>query len=178
MRRPERATSYRGPLRGGGGAGGWRAGGPPRAGEARAIAAATTVLLHVLVVFALLRGTAVVPEPPRPPALFDVGANTLRDAGERIVSVDIRPGLATHGLLCPGSTYVGVGVTADPRTQRIILVGDDTPASRAGLRHDDIVLNPEVWDEAHREGALLRVLIVRDGVKMVVPVRVGWICIG
>ena len=33
----------------------------------------------------------------------------------------------------------------DPRTERIILVGDDTPASRAGLQHDDIVLNPGVW---------------------------------
>ena len=50
-----------------------------------------------------------------------------------------------NGLACSGSSYVGVGVLADPRTQRIILVGDDTPASRAGLQHDDIVLNPDVW---------------------------------
>jgi len=107
-----------------------------------------------------------------------VGVDTLRDAGERLVTVEIVPGLSTRGLLCPGSTYVGIGITADPRTQRIILVGDDTPASRAGLQHDDIVLNPEVWSEAHREGALLRVLIVRDGIKRIVPVRVGWICIG
>ena len=110
--------------------------------------------------------------------MYSLSVDSLRDAGERLVSVDIVPGLSTHGLLCPGSTYVGIGITADPRTQRIILVGDDTPASRAGLQHDDIVLNPEVWNDAHRDGALLRVLIVREGVKMVVPVRVGWICIG
>jgi hypothetical protein len=177
MRRRARAPSNRAPRRGGG-AGAPRGGGPPRVVEARAVAAALTVLLHALVVFALLRGTTGMAEPPRPAAMFEVGANTLRDAGERLVSVDIRPGLTTHGLLCPGSTYVGVGITADPRTQRIILVGDDTPASRAGLQHDDIVLNPEVWNEAHRDGALLRVLIVREGVKMIVPVRVGWICIG
>jgi hypothetical protein len=136
------------------------------------------VLLHASVVFALLHGVTHAPEPPPPLAMYGLSADTLRDAGERLVSVDILPGLATNGLLCTGSTYVGIGITADPRTQRIILVGDDTPASRAGLRHDDIVLNPEVWNDAHRDGALLRVLIVREGVKMIVPVRVGWICIG
>jgi hypothetical protein len=173
VKRRARAPSGHGPLRGGAGARGSAR--PPR--ESRAIGAATTVLLHALVVIALLRGTVVAPAPP-PPALHGMGADTLRDAGERLVAVDIVPGLSTRGLLCPGSTYLGVGITADPRTQRIILVGDDTPASRAGLQHDDIVLNPDVWNEAHREGALLRVLIVREGVKMIVPVRVGWICIG
>ena len=174
MKRRARAPSGHGPLRGGAGAS--PAAGPPR--ESRAIGAALTVLLHALVVVALLRGTIGVPDRPQPPAMHGLGADTLRDAGERLVSVDIVPGLSTHGLLCPGSTYIGVGITADPRTQRIILVGDDTPASRAGLQHDDIVLNPEFWSEAHREGALLSVLIVREGVKMIVPVRVGWICIG
>jgi hypothetical protein len=69
-------------------------------------------------------------------------------------------------------------VTAQPRTERIILVGDNTPASRAGLQHDDIVLNPEVWRDVHEEGALLHVEILRDGVKMAVSVLVGKICIG
>jgi len=40
------------------------------------------------------------------------------------------------------------------------------------------VLNPVVWREAHREGALLQVLILREGIKIWVPVRVGKICIG
>lgn len=174
MKRRARAPSNHGPLRGGAGASDPR----PLPRESRAVGATVTVLLHAAVVVALLRGTIAAPEPPQPPAMRGVGVDTLRDAGERLVTVEIVPGLSTHGLLCPGSTYVGIGITADPRTQRIILVGDDTPASRAGLQHDDIVLNPEVWSEAHREGALLRVLIVRDGIKMIVPVRVGWICIG
>ena len=174
MKRHARAPSGHGPLRGGGGGGASRR--LPR--ESRAVGATLTVLLHAAVVVALLSGTIDAPERPQPPALRGVGADSLRDAGERLVSVDVVSGLTTRGALCPGSTYVGIGITADPRTQRIILVGDDTPASRAGLQHDDIVLNPEVWSEAHREGALLRVLIVREGVKMIVPVRVGWICIG
>jgi hypothetical protein len=85
--------------------------------------------------------------------------------------------LSTTGLPCSGSSYVGVGVTADPRTERIILVGEDTPASRAGLQHDDIVLNPVVWRDSHQEGVLLRVEVLREGVTMTVPVRVGKICI-
>jgi len=174
MKRRARAPSRHGPLRGGAGAGGAR----PLPRGSRAVGATVTVLLHAVVVFALLRSTIAAPERPQPPAMHGVGADALRDAGERLVAVEIVPGLSTHGIVCPGSTYIGIGITADPRTQRIILVGDDTPASRAGLRHDDIVLNPEVWNDAHREGALLRVVIVREGVTMIVPVRVGWICIG
>ena len=143
----------------------------------RAVAATLTVLLHLLIVAALLRLTTPAFEPPAPPPAFELGADRLRDAGERIVGVEIRPTLTTSGLVCPGSSYVGVGVTADPRTDRIILVGENTPAARAGLRHDDIVLNPTVWGEPRAEGVLLLVMVLRDSMKLVVPVRVGKICI-
>lgn len=145
----------------------------PRAG-----AAILTVLLHLLILSALVRVTASVVKPPEPPAEQELTADRLYGAGERTISVDISPGLSTRGLACEGSSYVGVGVTAEPGSERIILVGDDTPASRAGLQHDDIVLNPAVWRDAHREGALLQVLILRDGVKVAVAVLVGRICIG
>ena len=145
----------------------------------RAVAATLTVALHLLVLHALDRATAAADKPPPPPAMFEASADRLRGAGERqVIEVDIRPGLATlDALACPGSSYVGVGVTADPRTERIIMVGDDTPASRAGLQHDDIVLNPDVWEQAHREGALLLVLVLRESAKLLIPVRVGRICI-
>jgi hypothetical protein len=149
--------------------------------EPRAVAALLTLLLHLLILSALVRVTAVAVKPPTAPAAPvapQISANTLRDAGERIVDVDISPGLATRGLVCAGSSYIGVGITAEPRSERIILVGDNTPASRAGLKHDDIVLNPAVWQDAHNDGALLRVLIRRDGVTLALLVRVGKICIG
>jgi len=146
--------------------------------EFRAIAAILTVLLHLTIVFALVRVTAIAQKPP--PAWYaqEITADKLRAAGERIVSVDISHDLSTTGLACAGSSYVGVGVTAMPRTERIILVGENTPASRAGLRPDDIVLNPDVWREAHQEGALLQLLVLREGVKLAVSVLVGKICIG
>jgi hypothetical protein len=144
----------------------------------RAVAAILTLLLHLLILSALVRVTASVVKPPQPPAEQELTADRLYGAGERTVTVDIGPSLSTGGPVCAGSSYVGVGVTAEPGSERIILVGDDTPASRAGLQHDDIVLNPAVWRDAHREGALLRVLILRDGVTVAVAVRVGRICIG
>ena len=146
--------------------------------EFRAFAAILTVLLHLLIILALLRVTAMADKPSYPWAELELSATRLHEAGEQIVSVDIDPSLATRGLACAGSSYVGVGITAMPRTERIVLVGDDTPASRAGLQRDDIVLNPAVWRDAHKEGTLLRVMILRDGVTMAVSVLVGRICIG
>jgi hypothetical protein len=136
-----------------------------------------TVLLHLLILLALLRVTASVVRPPTMLTWQQAMVDKLYETGAQIVSVDIRPGLAAQGFACAGSSYVGVGVTAELRTERIILVGDDTPASRAGLQHDDIVLNPEVWQDAHREGIVLPVTILREGVRLTVPVRVGKICI-
>jgi predicted metalloprotease with PDZ domain len=145
----------------------------------RAVAAILTVLLHLLVLSALVRVTANVVTPAQPPAQQETTADKLHGAGEQIINVDIRPGLSVNsGLACEGSSYVGVGITAETGSERIILVGDNTPASRAGLQHDDIVLNPDVWRNVHQEGALLRVVLLRNGVKMEVSVLVGKICIG
>jgi predicted metalloprotease with PDZ domain len=144
----------------------------------RAVAAILTVLLHLLILSALVRVTASVEKPPQPPAEQETTADKLHGAGEQIISVDISPGLSTNGLACAGSSYIGVGVTAEPGSERIILVGENTPASRAGLQHDDIVLNPGVWRDAHEDGALLRVVVLREGVTMAMSVLVGKICIG
>lgn len=143
----------------------------------RAVAAALTVLLHLLVFAALLRVTTRAAEPAPPSAWFEIGAERLRDAGDRLVSVDLVPDLSGGAPLCPGSSYVGVGITADPRTERIVMVGDDTPASRAGLQRDDIVLNPSVWRETREEGTLLRVRVLRKSGQATLVVRVGRICI-
>lgn len=174
MRRQARAPSSEGARRSGPGA--WRPGASARV-DPRAVAALLTTLLHLVILIALLRVPVRVVA-PLPPTLQLASADRLRDAGERIVGVDIRPGLSTGAFACAGSRYIGIGITSDPRTQRILMVGDDTPASRAGLQHDDIVLNPEAWRDAHREGFLLRLRVLREGVKTIVPVRVGWICIG
>ena len=144
--------------------------------EPRAVAVVLSLALHALVVSAFVRAVATSIEAPRPPE-HEATAERLREAGDRVARVELRPGLLTSGLPCAGSSYVGVGVTADPRTERIILVGEDTPASRAGLQHDDIVLNPAVWSDSRREGMLLRVEVLREGVSMIVSVRVGKICI-
>ena len=146
--------------------------------ESRIVAAVLTVLLHLVILSALVRVTASQVKPPQPPVVHEMTADKLHGAGEQIIDVDISPGLSTSGFTCEGSSYIGVGITAEPNSERIVLVGDNTPASRAGLQHDDVVLNPSVWRDAHREGALLRILILREGVEMAVSVLVGKICIG
>ena len=148
--------------------------------ESRAVGATLTVLLHLLTVYALVHVTdRVVAPPPPAPALQDATADALHGARDHLVSVEIvRAESMTSGLACAGSSYVGIGVTADPRTDRIVLVGDDTPASRAGLRRDDIVLSPQSWRNPHADGTLLQLLVLRDSVKLMVVVRVGTICIG
>ena len=144
--------------------------------EPRAVAALLSVLLHLLILSALVRVAKGAIEPPRPPEQV-MTADKLRGAGEKVIRIELLPGLSESDLACADSSYIGVGITADPRTERILLVGENTPASRAGLQHDDIVLNPDVWRDARQEGAVLRLLVLREGVTMVVSVRVGKICI-
>jgi hypothetical protein len=141
-----------------------------------AVAAMLSVLLHLLILSVLFRVTMGLVNPPQP-SNQETTANKVRGAGDGIARIELRAGHPTSGLACSGSSYVGVGVLADPRTERIVLVGEDTPASRAGLQHDDIVLNPAVWRDSHQEGVLLRVKVLREGVTMIVSVRVGKICI-
>jgi hypothetical protein len=142
-----------------------------------AVAAMLSVLLHLLILSVLFRVTLGWVNPPQP-SNQETTANSVRGAGDGIARIELRAGHpTTSGFACSGSSYVGVGVLADPRTERIVLVGEDTPASRAGLQHDDIVLNPAVWRDSHREGVLLRVKVLREGVTMIVSVRVGKICI-
>jgi hypothetical protein len=144
----------------------------------RVVAAALTVLLHVLIIAALLHVTTRALPPSPPAAWVQATAERLRDAGDRLVSVDLLPDASGGAPLCSGSSYVGVGITADPRTERIVMVGDDTPASRAGLQRDDIVLNPDVWGEARDEGSVLFVRVLREGGgQATLIVRVGRICI-
>ena len=101
---------------------------------------------------------------------YDVAAkscNGARSAAREVISVDIRPGQSTlSGTACEGSSYIGVGITTEPKSERITLVGANTRASRAGMQHDDIVLNPIVWKDARTEGALLRVLILTQTPKV------------
>jgi len=145
----------------------------------RAAAASFTVLLHLWIALGLLHVTDGGEKPTPPLGAYGIPIDRLYAAGERIVGVDIvAPGPTNSDLACPGSRYVGVGVTTETRTERIILVGDDTPASRAGLRHDDIVLNPEVWEQPLRAGMVLQVRVLREEGQVVIPVRVGTICIG
>ena len=75
------------------------------------VAAILTVLLHLLILFALLRVTASVVKPPPPLAWHEATVDKLYEAGGQIVSVDIRPGLTARGFACSGSSYVGVGVS-------------------------------------------------------------------
>ena len=147
--------------------------------EPRAVGAVTTLLVHALTVYALLHVTSVALAPAPHPPLRPVVAETLHGAQRHVVSVDlVRADTITSSRACEGSSYVGIGVTADPRTERVILVGDDTPASRAGLKRNDIVLNPEVWHGRHAEGELLELLVLRDRARLMVAVRIGTICIG
>ena len=149
----------------------------PVIAKRHAVAAITTALLHLLIVYGLLHVKTPAVRPLKPPAAHQPDVRKLYDAGEQIVSVDIRPGLSKSGWVCKSSSYIGIGITADPRTQRVILVGENTPASRAGIQRDDIVLNPDAWENARQEGALLHVLILRGNVQLTTSVRVGMVCI-
>ena len=74
----------------------------PRAG-----AAVLTVLLHLPILFALVRVTASTGKPPQPAAENEMAADKLHGAGEQIIRVDIRPSVSTHGRACERRSSLG-----------------------------------------------------------------------
>ena len=77
--------------------------------EPRTVAGLLSVLLHLVILSALVRVATGSIDAPRPPEQ-EATADKLREAGEHVARVELRPGLLTSGLPCSGSSYVGVGV--------------------------------------------------------------------
>jgi len=55
-------------------------------------------------------------------------------------------------------------------------VGENTPASRAGLRRGDNIVNVDVLDGHVSEGTIHHLVVSRDGSAFPVRVVVGRIC--
>lgn len=83
--------------------------------ERHAVAAILTVLLHLMIVYGLLHVRTPAVRPLQPPAAHQTKVNKLYDAGEQIVNVDIRQGLARSGSVCTSGSYVGIGITGSMR---------------------------------------------------------------
>jgi hypothetical protein len=142
----------------------------------RPICAALVLLLHALTVLALLPTSSAAPPPQhtKPPPQ----APERLTGADRDVTVRVKlpgPGNA-GGISCTGGSYIGVGVMVSARDE-VMMVGERTPAERAGLMRGDKVMNGEVWTrDSNVAGTVLHLVIMRDGKQFERDVTVGRIC--
>lgn len=135
--------------------------------HARIFGAALSLVLHALVVLLFVSVTEkALPPPPQHTTWRYQG----QEAPVKLRGAD-RPGM---GLACVKS-YIGVGVQMS-FTDRVIEVGINTPAERAGILAGDQVLNSPFDREDWRSQATVLLVVSRDGVTMPLTVAVGKIC--
>lgn len=97
-----------------------------------------TIALHLLLLFSLL---PVVSSSQQPAGEINrpTDVKSLK-AGQGLVEAKIVAGEGLYGASCEGGSYIGLGFTVG-RNGFVLMVGENTPASRAGLTHGDVVLN-------------------------------------
>ncbi len=136
--------------------------------RARAIGAAASTALHALVLAAFVRVPApIIPPPPT--------HTTWRYEQGHEPPVKLRGAdRAGMGLACVKS-YIGVGVQMS-FTDRVIEVGINTPAERAGVLVGDQVLNSPFDAADWRDGKTVLLVVSRGGLTLPLTVEVGKIC--
>lgn len=148
---------------------------------ARITGATGSLLVHVFLILSLLHITGTAPaQIHRHTEWKEETADPtvkLRGADKGLVPQEKTPeGLAiSGGDPCQDRSYIGIGVLVSV-LDRVLMVGDNTPASRAGLRVGDVVMNPEEFQKSRDEGTVLRLRIERDGVVQVIVMAAQRIC--
>lgn len=134
-----------------------------------------TLLLHAALLLSLVRVTGSSAAPP-PKQTNHPPAPHLHARSDS-VDVLLIPGDGKGGIHkpCAGTEYVGIGVMLSSRGDWILLIGENTPASRAGLHIGDTVLNREALNEP-RLGATIRLVIERGGSQFPVEMAAATIC--
>ncbi len=129
---------------------------------------ATSLVLHGLVAFSLVWQPPV--DDRRKPVKAD--PQLVEPVAEQLKGYD-GEGV---GLACGGSNYDGLGIMTDG-FGRVIDVGPNTPAERAGLLRDDIFLNSEdFWPGKFKPGHNDVLKIRRGAQRLDLPVTIGVIC--
>ncbi len=145
----------------------------------RATALGLSALLHV---GALLLAVGQLPACGGSGAPPESDARQLRSRELPPLTVTLIPegGFAPAGASAPEppcpSSYVGIGIMSG-RDGAVIMVGDNTPAARAGLQVGDVIVNHEqIGPDRYSAGTPLFLRIARAGVSKTVVVVVGAVC--
>lgn len=134
-----------------------------------------TLILHAALLLSLVRITGSAAAPPPKPTNHPLAPHLHAHADS--VDVLLIPGDGNGGIHkpCAGTEYVGIGILLGSSTDLILMIGDNTPASRSGLRPGDIVRNRDALRDM-RVGALVRLVINRDGSEFPLELRAATIC--
>lgn len=146
------------------------------------IAAALSLAIHLALALTLLHVTAKSPPPPPKHTEWNYGSGEsaihLRGAelpSEVTVTPPADKGITATGQDCPDKSYVGIGIVVNPGIDLVTLVGTNTPASRAGLKAGDILLDADLARDA-TIGRVVPLKVLRDGLQFDVSVTVARIC--
>lgn len=126
--------------------------------------------LHALLILSLLHATASAPKPP------PQGGTAWLDHDETPPIKHLRGADDVDGVIHCANSYIGIGVLIASFRDRVLMVGENTPAERGGLLPGDYILNPSELGTNFEEGHVLNLRVSRDGVELAITVAVRRIC--
>ena len=140
----------------------------------RWIAGISTILLHLLLLLALVPVVSTQQPPAQQQKNESETAKSLR-GGQGLVEAKIIAQNGYSGPSCDGGSYVGIGILVGWGAT-IKSVGDNTPASRAGLKEGDMILNESDLQMNWKGGEIVVLKIQRGQEQLEIAIKVEKIC--
>lgn len=137
--------------------------------QARVIGASVSVLLHLGLAIALNLSLTPVAAPGH--------RSKPSSDGDDVPMRLIPSAVGADGASACQHFYTGVGMLHSHRSGRILSTVSGGPAEKAGLRAEDVILNPEILvRDGYSVGRVVVIQVLRDDVPMQFRVRIDKIC--
>lgn len=140
----------------------------------RLIGAVGALLIHLMLLLSLLPIAPTQVTPPTPTDMSQQAAKKLK-GGQSLVEAEIIAPEGLQGPSCASGSYVGIGILVG-WGGTVKSVGENTPASRAGVLEGDIITNESDLDTSWKGGEAVILHLLRGGEKVVIGMKVEKIC--
>lgn len=141
----------------------------------RIVGAVGALVVHALLLLALIPSCGAPPAPSAPaPETRPETAKKLQ-GGQGLVEAKIIAPEGYNGPSCQGGSYVGIGILVG-WGGTVKSIGENTPASRSGLKEGDLITNESDLNGEWKGGETIVLYVLRNNEKLEIGMKTEKIC--